>query len=883
MGAHWTLLLWLVGQGAAQTDEGLVCALVFVPAARKKGEAAMVRAMRNTWGPRATLVRGDAHAADSFWRYLDDNEVTLTCPWLLLVQSVHTYVNMPDLVSALSGADASKPQSAKLSTEAQSPCLLSRAVLRSCRQTHASESLAKCMHTTSVCREFDAEQFNAAETGVVAGGYGAFAAWRPERCVWAVLEVSGWVHLHHIHDAASQGAMPARCRRTFLWRFLGLGREADSLDSHNDSPSEPPRPLALNATLCMFVPVVVSSGMAAAEVEEVAQMVGAARETWASDSTVFVLPPAKELPKGFVERLGGAQTTHLPVADKMWHPMFKSLYFWTHVLSLIHSVGSCSWALKIPLTSYVNTPSLEGRLACFNASMPWFFGATTAVYSPGMDPYMFPSNIAGTILSQGLYASVRAYSRRCIAQWAADAVSSAEQFFEDYSFALCLGDLGAVEANNYADIDASFLMFERPEQTLSTFWEKAGTVQKCLLVVGSLGNADAIRDVHKRITWSLWHESIPCIGATQTGMFSMVDGLGNTKPYYDERVRLALYYCKSQDMMELETKLSARLAGTDPRAGLGAIGSAAPAPAANRSKLCIFVPASARRKRFIEAAEAAWRQWGTADTYFVSTSPLSPMLDANTLIFDTDLDTDYAHLPVRMYLLFEALGRPEWVGACDWYMKADADSYVNVPLILERLHCFNPDELWYLGVPQVAHGSTGALTRFASGGAGYFISRALLPKLATWSPFCLLQLLQHTGGTGMEDVSLADCIWKWGLIKPSSYVDPWTEVITSDAAANRTRVAERRPDGMPTNVPACTFIVHSLEADQIEIVRENIERAMANAAPGTNCRPDEHRLRTWASTILAPEDETKAVEGSQWTWYGDREFASLLECSIGEV
>ena len=29
----------------------------------------------------------------------------------------------------------------------------------------------------------------------------------------------------------------------------------------------------------------------------------------------------------------------------------------------------------------------------------------------------------------------------------------------------------------------------------------------------------------------------------------------------------------------------------------------------------------------------------------------------------------------------------------------------------------------------------------------------------------LLQLLQHAGGTGMEDVSLAGCIWKWGRIE----------------------------------------------------------------------------------------------------------------------
>ena len=39
-----------------------------------------------------------------------------------------------------------------------------------------------------------------------------------------------------------------------------------------------------------------------------------------------------------------------------------------------------------------------------------------------------------------------------------------------------------------------------------------------------------------------------------------------------------------------------------------------------------------------------------------------------------DIDTDYAHLPVRTFLLFEALGRPEWVSACDWYMTLGVSS-----------------------------------------------------------------------------------------------------------------------------------------------------------------------------------------------------------------
>merc|ERR1740117_248632 len=111
-----------------------------------------------------------------------------------------------------------------------------------------------------------------------------------------------------------------------------------------------------------------------------------------------------------------------------------------------------------------------------------------------------------------------------------------------------------------------------------------------------------------------------------------------------------------------------------------------------------------------------------------------------------------------------------------------------------------------MGETQIAQGTQGTTTRFASGGPGYAVSRALLPKLAAWAPFCLLQLLQHSGGTGMEDVSLSGCIWKWGGIQPTSYLD-LSEVITSEAALNRTQVGY---PGSAATVPPCTFVAHSL-------------------------------------------------------------------------
>ena len=212
------------------------------------------------------------------------------------------------------------------------------------------------------------------------------------------------------------------------------------------------------------------------------------------------------------------------------------------------------------------------------------------------------------------------------------------------------------------------------------------------------------------------------------------------------------------------------------------------------------------------------------------------------------------------------------------FRKADADSFLNVPLIEQRLRCFDPADFWFLGVPQVAHSSRGVMTRFASGGAGYIISRALLPKLSAWSPFCLLQLLQHAGGTGMEDVALAGCIWRWGRIEVVSYVDYETEVVTSEAALNRTRVVHKHEPHEALAVPPCAMVVHSLSPEELPVVRDNIQRARESLR-GRKCIPDPQRLAHGASMVLSPETTSPAADSYQWSVYAEREYQALLACS----
>jgi len=814
---------------------------------------------------------------------------------VLLVPKLSTYISLSSLHLAVAAA-AQLPISQRLTTARQSPCLIKADLLKSCheRGEHFRDCLATaCPSLSGVPPSEGQPEHITVEGSIVRNGWAGLATRDPGKCVLAVLEVQGWVHMHQIHDSLAD--VSGDCRSLLL-----------------------PHSRSLEGPICFVVPILPPPSATSADLESLVGFVEAAVASWASPTsdatdegggfsssnssgTLFLLPHPDQSPAGLHAKMlsTGALVEHLPIiVESQFTPsegidvVFRAMHVWARALELAQEAGpSCKWVAKVDVTTYCNRDMLKQRLGCLDASDDFFLGATTAAYSAGLDPYMFPSEKSATILSRGYFRRARVWARSCAAQFVKeDPPPGAEGFFDDYAFALCLSDLGGVEASNYADIDSSFIMSDRPDQTIQDFWTHPDTVKQCLLTVARLPSPEAMVAVHKKVEWSMWHQSIPCIGETQQGFYSMTDQFGNKKPYYDERIRLAMYYCKSGEMLELERELSARLDGVDPRSGLGSLKeapSSIPPSADNlkpeRRPLCIFVPSSARKRHFVEAAEAAWRTWGTADTFFVSTTKLSPVLDNNTLVLDLDIDTDYAHLPVRTFRLFEALGsREEWVDRCDWYMKADADSFLNIPLILERLKCFNPDELWFLGVPQVAHSSGGSMTRFASGGAGYFLSRAVLPKVAAWAPFCLLQLLQHTGGTGMEDVSFAGCLWKWGRVGVVSYVDE-TEVITSEASHNRTRVKEEiAPDELPP-MPPCSFVVHSVEATEMDLVKRNVKMAESRAfgvGSKPQCLPDAERLRAGHATLMAPEEgvPNAAVEEHQWLIYNDREFAALMAC-----
>jgi len=203
--------------------------------------------------------------------------------------------------------------------------------------------------------------------------------------------------------------------------------------------------------------------------------------------------------------------------------------------------------------------------------------------------------------------------------------------------------------------------------------------------------------------------------------------------------------------------------------------------------------------------------------------PTTPDLEWHTLRFPGDMDTDYKHLPIRVFKLWQFLGH-DWSEECDWYMKADADTYVNLLAMSERLSCFNSAEPHYLGVLHASMPSSNvrkdwSAMFFAHGGSGYVVSRGLIRSVGDWSIPCLAVTMQTTQGNAMEDVAFAACLRSQG-VAALSYGFLSDEIVVNFHQARSAllncsagELMRRSPywDAQPPPLHSCLLVAHPLE------------------------------------------------------------------------
>ncbi|CAK9057130.1 unnamed protein product [Durusdinium trenchii] len=266
-----------------------------------------------------------------------------------------------------------------------------------------------------------------------------------------------------------------------------------------------------------------------------------------------------------------------------------------------------------------------------------------------------------------------------------------------------------------------------------------------------------------------------------------------------------------------------------------------------RTHLCVFIPISGRSKKDAALSLAALESWAReelqqaagAQVRFVSVaSTVGTPLEPYTLHVPGDLEVDYKRLPVRILKIWHFLGQFDH---CDWIMKADSDTYVNLRAVADRLSCFDGREEHFLGVvhaivPPRHLREMWAALYFGHGGSGYVVSRGLLPKVANCAPACLEDMLEMTRGDAMEDVIFALCLQRqlqievqsYGFLRPAATSSDVVEhfaaqefVVNFHQARDELLDEERRPgeplkrfqhwDAQPPALHGCLLVAHPVE------------------------------------------------------------------------
>eukprot|EP00930_Biecheleria_cincta_P015491 TRINITY_DN1290_c0_g2_i1.p1 TRINITY_DN1290_c0_g2~~TRINITY_DN1290_c0_g2_i1.p1 ORF type:complete len:465 (-),score=78.58 TRINITY_DN1290_c0_g2_i1:47-1441(-) len=244
-----------------------------------------------------------------------------------------------------------------------------------------------------------------------------------------------------------------------------------------------------------------------------------------------------------------------------------------------------------------------------------------------------------------------------------------------------------------------------------------------------------------------------------------------------------------------------------------------------RIHLCVFIPITHRSHKDAQLSTLAVQSWASeglqreagAHVRFISlASTAGTLLEPHTMYVPGDMDTDYMHLPMRIMKMWEYLGQ-RLADECDWYMKADPDSYVNLRAVSDRLSCFDAAQEHFLGVVHAAvpprHMNWPALY-FGHGGSGYVISRGLIPGVGRIAGPCLDDMIETTQGMAMEDVMFALCLKKKLKIEVQSY----GYLLPSGPAVRRRIKEEEQEESFdePRSADAQEFVVNFHQArDQL--------------------------------------------------------------------
>ncbi|MPC21626.1 Glycoprotein-N-acetylgalactosamine 3-beta-galactosyltransferase 1 [Portunus trituberculatus] len=152
--------------------------------------------------------------------------------------------------------------------------------------------------------------------------------------------------------------------------------------------------------------------------------------------------------------------------------------------------------------------------------------------------------------------------------------------------------------------------------------------------------------------------------------------------------------------------------------------------------------------------KATWGHWGNGaypKTVFLSSIPDDVL--QNVIFSHFSSYEDLWGKVVDGFLQLNA-------SAADWFLKADDDTFLIYPNLLNLLEHLDPSEALYLGLPLIYRPEEGEEITYMSGGAGYVLSRAALTRLQAARD---LAYCRYPGHTRYEDVNMGYCMASLGV------------------------------------------------------------------------------------------------------------------------
>eukprot|EP00928_Gymnodinium_smaydae_P048955 TRINITY_DN32801_c0_g1_i1.p1 TRINITY_DN32801_c0_g1~~TRINITY_DN32801_c0_g1_i1.p1 ORF type:complete len:606 (+),score=76.53 TRINITY_DN32801_c0_g1_i1:98-1915(+) len=548
--------------------------------------------------------------------------------------------------------------------------------------------------------------------------------------------------------------------------------------------------------LCVFVTVR----------NDYARWIDAIYSSWANRLTYYVTPPLQEKDHVSLRNSSVSESLrgrHLQLARialgvesgfELWTAIARELKKVNTSSSVLENLQMCDAMLHVNANLFVNLERLVKRLKCLAELNPMFYALSPQRVGQHL---LANENFGGYIIGRRLLQQfdVRELRRKCESNHPGD-INLDVYESPGQRFVSCLELVYSLTPRRIGDPRYEVLLDQLLTKDTSqvvtpsrrtgiTLLRGLHPMGHCALIV-HCRSAHMMKDAHRIMNQDVELQKSGCY-ETHLERPDL-----DVRPEWHPLVLKRLQECplrhallrESSGKIAFATLLAALRAPAQPK------GAAAKRlkRRGRRKELCIFVGVSDAPALQVERAKAVVETWLQSHLglrlrvvertigVLYSRRPLLEQWKNITLSLVGDLDLRHPKFNAHRFLYLWATLAWHHRDDCDFYLKADPDTYVNVFAVSELLRAFNASVPLYLGKVAMAHIRHGGGANTGddgwepfSHGLGYILSRGALRVAKNALRGCMEYFARHYLES-QEDMTLAACL-KAALIEPQD-VDP---------------------------------------------------------------------------------------------------------------